>query len=109
MALALLPYLSVQQYKAFPFLSQALMDVDGQSSRQPLPKKMANLQSMPTNVLINIFGRACPSPYDRRLLYMLSMVCKRFAAVLRQPNDLWSVMMLSLPRCACSRPLSLFT
>ena len=74
------------------------MDVDGHSSRPLGPSKIANILSLPTNVLINIFSKTCPSPYDNRLLYVLSMVCKRFAAVLRQPNDLWSVMMLSLPR-----------
>ena len=74
------------------------MDVDGHSSRHPGAPKKTNILSLPTNVLIKVFSKACPSPYDNRLLYVLSMVCKKFAAVLRQPNELWSVMMLSLPR-----------
>ncbi|CAL8470608.1 g10150 [Coccomyxa elongata] len=56
------------------------------------------LQDFPPSVLINIFGKACPSPYDRRLLFSLALVCKQFAGVLRQPSVLWNVMMLSLPR-----------
>lgn len=74
------------------------MDVDCQTFRHPPAPRIAKIQSLPTNVLVNIFSKTCPSPYDRRLLFVLSMVCKRFTAVLRQPNDLWSVMMLSLPR-----------
>ena len=78
---------------------QALMEVESQGFRSSASHhRISSIQSLPTNVLVNIFSRACPSPYDRRLLFVLSMVCKRFAAVLRQPNDLWSVMMLSLPR-----------
>ena len=75
------------------------MEVESQSFRNATSHhRVASIQSLPTNVLVRIFSWACPSPYDRRLLFGLSMVCKRFAAVLRQPNDLWSVMMLSLPR-----------
>lgn len=70
------------------------------------------LHMLPNNVLIIIFAKACPSPYDRRLLFALSTVCRRFANVLRQPSELWSVMMLSLPRCNrvfalnCKHPLT---
>ncbi len=59
---------------------------------------IVGLQNFPPSVLINIFGKACPSPYDRRLLFSLALVCKQFAGVLRQPSVLWNVMMLSLPR-----------
>ena len=81
------------------------MEVDGQRDTGSSSAEGAGLQGLPTNVLINIFGKACPSPYDRRLLFSLALVCKRFSNVLRQPSDLWKTMMLSLPRHAA--PLSL--
>ena len=49
------------------------MDVDGHSSRQPGAPKKTNILNLPTNVLIKVFSKACPSPYDNRLLYVLSM------------------------------------
>ena len=80
--------------------AQASMDVDGARDTGSSSAEGAGLQGLPTSVLINIFGKACPSPYDRRLLFSLALVCKRFSNVLRQPSDLWKTMMLSLPRQA---------
>lgn len=76
------------------------MEVD---DRRQAGTESVGLQDFPPSVLINIFGKACPSPYDRRLLYSLALVCKQFAGVLRQPSELWNVMLLSLPR-HCSLP-----
>ena len=76
------------------------MDVYGARDTGSSSAEGAGLQGLPTSVLINIFGKACPSPYDRRLLFSLALVCKRFSNVLRQPSDLWKTMMLSLPRQA---------
>jgi hypothetical protein len=73
------------------------MDVDARDPTGRL-SDVKGLHTLPSSVLIRIFGKACPSPYDRRLLFALATVCRRFAVVLRQPSELWSVMMLSLPR-----------
>jgi hypothetical protein len=73
------------------------MEVDDRRQANSSAESMG-LQDFPTNVLVNIFAKSCPSPYDRRLLFALSLVCKKFAGVLRQPSELWNVMLLSLPR-----------
>ena len=79
------------------------MEVDDRRQANSLAESVG-LQDFPSNVLINIFAKACPSPYDRRLLFGLSLVCNKFAGVLRQPSVLWNVMLLSLPRQAPSLP-----
>ena len=76
------------------------MDVDGPSNGATRVPEGPSLLGLPANVLINILGKACPSPYDRRLLFTLALVCRRFANVLRQPSELWNTMLLSLPKCA---------
>ena len=78
----------------------AAMDVDGPSNGATRVPEGPSLLGLPANVLINILGKACPSPYDRRLLFTLALVCRRFANVLRQPSELWNTMLLSLPKCA---------
>lgn len=79
------------------WLYQASMEMDDRPQTSYRGGNVG-LQDLPSSVLVKIFGKACPSPYDRRLLFALSLVCKRFASVLRQPSELWNVMMLSLPR-----------
>ena len=79
----------------------AAMDTDGPSENAMPVSERPSLLGLPASVLVKILGKACPSPYDRRLLFTLALVCRRFANVLRQPSELWNTMLLSLPKCAC--------
>ena len=60
------------------------------------------LLSLPDDVLVRILRKAAPRPCEARVLFVVPLVCRRLAAVARQPSNLWAEQLITLHRC---RPL----
>ena len=57
------------------------------------------LLSLPDDVLVRILRKAAPRPCEARVLFVVPLVCRRLAAVARQPSDLWAEQLITLHRC----------
>ena len=71
---------------------------DAMTGAPPAP----GLLSLPDDVLVRILRKAAPRPCEARVLFVVPLVCRRLAAVARQPSDLWAEQLITLHRC---RPL----
>ena len=68
---------------------------DAMTGAPPAP----GLLSLPDDVLVCILRKAAPRPCEARVLFVVPLVCRRLAAVARQPSDLWAEQLITLHRC----------